>query len=960
MEQFDQACDVLYGGSPRPELPFAAAQSYMLCLLPQAGVSSFLLQALGSQRSSTVLGATLALSTLIKENGVQCLRSGNVTISCLCKSLFIYLPNLHLDELLFQQLGKLVELGERSIVSSLCKLIAVVIRMWFSISLGVQSEVLNAPFALVNSTEGPRKLVGADLLREIVLEMQPHSGYTNQRKLCASFRNNSLLDIFKAGFILFEQSFDDPSFCNLEFRFSTVRLLYECLNYDFSLSGFNQNFPNNHSCLVPSSWTILKEPATLKLFFRAVLNGGGLSGWSTELYALQCLKFLARLKRRMFPDPLERREFLHTFIEGIVAVMAVSNITIDHPQYTLNSSFFDTDEANTYLWDTLVSIKANSSFTELYLQHNFRLLLDAAFSYTSISLYRYHSLMFGESSLHFLEFWSRVGTSLVSSSIAQRTPEFSEFKELLKQKLHDIFSEYVNAKLVIVDKLGDLEGFSDDDVLLSYPFTLYLSGEMDQVQSLIRSNPSQMAAIIASQLEPRCSTLLQFITAGNPACEETWEEYLKLESAVSYLVYFSGCVVNLALDETCVSSFTDTSTVFGIVKCILDLMDTLDSRWIQGSKLAVLYNWPAIEFSTKINLRLELAFLQFLHIFHERVVESKLADSVPEVLHTEDVMETSANLKKLRQIVDSKELLDVVASKVFHNLRFYVHSEELINSTMDILEKIVYGVKVNFECDLPCVLNNGNFLLGCESITKILASVSDLEFLNDPKYIRYRSMFYRTISNLYFLQSGEVIGSQWDSFVSNIDQTSMQISAIMSQGPLDDSGMFMVIGYLRDLRGIVQSSIDEERFSAVFPWFCTTHAPLLQRIGIELVDNHRIVVVLFKVVRDLVANLEHKIQADDVNDIQVIVVFRIASYICLPTIQKMLPDCINFQETSDEHLHKFFVKISSTFQGILHHELFNTFLPIGIITYYNDQAMMAISQGLELTLCMKPSFLIVC
>ncbi|KAG7298383.1 Exportin 7 [Plutella xylostella] len=235
-----------------------------------------------------------------------------------------------------------------------------------------------------------------------VSEADANRSLAKHRKTASSFRDTSLLEIFRLCCSLLsaargkELSLQDAASTAL--LGAALRASITCLTFDFI--GTSADEANDDLCTVqiPTTWrpTFL-ESATLELFFSlyhslsSAEGGGALSS-----LALACLVQLASVRRSLFSNN-ERAKFLNRLAEGVAQIL----------QHTQGLS----DPLNYHEFCRLLArLKSNYQLGELVLVDNYPRLIELIAKFTVQSLQMWQSAP--NSVYYLLSLWQRMVASV--------------------------------------------------------------------------------------------------------------------------------------------------------------------------------------------------------------------------------------------------------------------------------------------------------------------------------------------------------------------------------------------------------------------------------------------------------------------------------------------------------------------------------------------------------------------
>jgi exportin-7 len=139
------------------------------------------------------------------------------------------------------------------------------------------------------------------------------------RKICISFRDTSLLDIFQLSLTTLRQLFSKPGGTEEEkLKELALSLSLRCLSFDFIGTTPDESASDVYTVQAPSSWrTVLYEPATLRLFVDSYCA----SRPPVSTNAMGCLVQMASVRRTLFLSEDERHTYLANLMQMTIDVL---------------------------------------------------------------------------------------------------------------------------------------------------------------------------------------------------------------------------------------------------------------------------------------------------------------------------------------------------------------------------------------------------------------------------------------------------------------------------------------------------------------------------------------------------------------------------------------------------------------------------------------------------------------
>eukprot|EP00898_Chlorokybus_atmophyticus_P001655 jgi/Chlat1/2490/Chrsp175S02362 len=245
-----------------------------------------------------------------------------------------------------------------SLVQLLCRLTKL---GWFDDDQ--HREITKESMKFLTQSSQPHYLLGLKIITQLVAEMnQPNAGrpLTVHRKTAVSFRDLALYEIFQISLTSLRQLQTDAADVGL--REQALNLSLKCLSFDFVGTSLDESTEDLGTIQIPSSWRpILEEPNTMQLFF----DYYAITAPPLSNMALECLVWLASVRRSLFSNETERSKFLKRLINGTREVLRTQHGLDQHANYHEYCRLLGRLKTN-YQLSELVSVENYSEWIQLW------------------------------------------------------------------------------------------------------------------------------------------------------------------------------------------------------------------------------------------------------------------------------------------------------------------------------------------------------------------------------------------------------------------------------------------------------------------------------------------------------------------------------------------------------------------------------------------------------------------
>ncbi|WIA44165.1 hypothetical protein OEZ86_010498 [Tetradesmus obliquus] len=777
-----------------------------------------------------------------------------------------------------------------SVVQLLCRTVKLA---WFDAD--APRGIVDECKALMERGSPGHYLLALKVLTMLVSEINtatPGRTLTAHRKIAVSFRDLSLLSVFKVALVALRQLLDNRAEPRLKEQGLTLALA--CLSFDFVGTCLDDSAEDMSTIQVPSSWRgLIEDPSTLQLF----LDYYAASGPPPSKLALECLVRLASVRRSLFSSDVERSKFLNRLVNGCRDILrAQSGLAEHHDNYH-------------EFCRLLGRLKTNYQLSELVSVDNYTEWIQLVAQLTIDSL---NSWQWAKDSVYYLlGLWSR----LVSSMPYLK----GDSPSLLEANVPKITQAYITSRLESV-RLVLVGGSSLDDMLDAED---QLSEQLESLPYLVRFQYDKSSQFVCSLIDPLVVNYKQATTmTGLDAAAK--QQLAVLEGQLAWMVSIVGSVIRGRLSSSSSSAESQESIDGDLAARVFGLLSLMDTGVHQG------------RYQENSRQRLDMAVLGFFQNFRkvyigEQVMQSsnvysKLGERLGLADH-QAVMQSSNVYSKLGErlgLADHQAVLTLMLQKIATNLKVYGSSEGLVHLTLTLFQDLATGYM------------SGKLLLKLEAVHFMLGHHTSAyySFLDAPPNSRNRTCYYNTLARLLFMEDAP---SRFKGFMAPLQSAFGEIAArssnCSSPAQLRQSApQLAVVGLFRDLRGIAAATATRRTYSLLFDWMYPAHFRAVLCCLEAFADTPAVTTPLLKFVSEFVFNKSQRLTFDSSSP-NGILLFREVSKVLVCYGQHVL----NVQQVSDPYNDKY--------KGIwiclqaLSRAMSGNYVNFGVFELYGDAAL---------------------
>ncbi|XP_062111897.1 uncharacterized protein LOC133823253 isoform X2 [Humulus lupulus] len=534
----------------------------------------------------------------------------------------------------------------------------------------------------------------------------------------------------------------------------------------------------------------------------------------------------------------------------------------------------------------LARFKINFQLTELINAEGYSdwICLIAEFTMKSLRSWQWAS----SSVYYVLGLWSRLVASI---------PYFKGDKpNMLDKYVPTIIECFVSTRF---DSLQS--EFSDELAENSLDNIELLQDHLDFIPYLCRFQYESCSSYIMKVMEPILHMYLE--QAKLQGCNE----FSVTEAKLTWIVHIVAAILK-------------TKQISGYSGELQELLDAeLSARIFQ--LINVMDNGAHRQRSGEISKqRLDRAILTFLQHFKKSYIGDQAMHSSKQLY---------SRLSELLGLDDHLQVLNAVVGNIVTNLKSYAQCNEVIDHTLNLFLELTSGYMT------------GKLLLKLDTIKFIIShhTKEHFPFLEEPKCFRSRTTFYYTIGLLIFMEDSLL---KFKSSMDPLKQVFISLESAPDALFRSDMVKCVLIGLMRDLRGIAMATNSRKTYGYFFEWLYPAHTPLLLKGISNWIDVPEVTTPLLKLVAELVLNKSQRLTFDSSSP-NGILLFREVSKLIVAYGSRILP----LPNRADVYTFKYKgIWICLT---ILTRALSGNYVNFGVFELYGDRAL---ADALEISMKM--------
>lgn len=639
-------------------------------------------------------------------------------------------------------------------------------------------------------------IIGVKLLTELVATMnqsEENLSLSKNRKISASFRDSALFEIFTSGLNMIKQMSNDKLTFQDQQKTTLLGGLLSLVRSCLVYDFIGTSFDESTDDI-----GIVHVPTTWKQTF---LDFSFLHLFMdlylvvpVELSSLALSCFVQLASiRRSLFDGTERAKYLQELMNGVKKVL-------DSSQKLEN-----TDNYHEFC-RLLARIKANYQLGEIIKTDDYKQNMQMITKFTVTSL---RVLQFAPNSLYYLlNMWQK----MVSSCPFVRASD----SHLLDQFTPEITEAYITSRIETVKEI--LQNGSEDP--LDDKSTLYQ--QLDQISTIARCDYPKSCSLLIQAFDRSAQSYQELLGSSTTPTLQIHEGQL------TWLVYIIGYCIGSRV------SFSST-----------DEHDRLDGELC--SRILRLMNLTDMKLPQIGSEKLELSLLTFFEQFKKIYIGDQVNKS------SKVYQVVSEHLG----IADETAMLGLFTRKIITNMKYWSHSEKIINATLSLLN------------DLSMGYSSVRKLVKLDAVQFVLNNHTPEHFpflgIHANTVTKCRSLFYTALGRFLLVDTGDE-EERFKVFIMPLSAALENLSSRVNPSntatyPADETKR-LIIGVCRDLKGLALAFNTRSSFQNFFGWLYPKYTEVLQRVLEMSYHDADIANSVLKLICELTQNRSQRLQFD--------------------------------------------------------------------------------------------------
>eukprot|EP01091_Cochliopodium_minus_P002477 TRINITY_DN12339_c0_g1_i1.p1 TRINITY_DN12339_c0_g1~~TRINITY_DN12339_c0_g1_i1.p1 ORF type:complete len:782 (-),score=142.24 TRINITY_DN12339_c0_g1_i1:50-2227(-) len=682
----------------------------------------------------------------------------------------------------------------KPILILICELIARITKLGL-----IENEELNDITSQASKffQSGQHLTVGFLLYTTLVHEvdtMFPTHTLSYHRKIAIAFRDQALSNIFSLGVNFVKQIKSIPENMRKIIAEKASDLCFRCLSYDFIGTSPDDSIDEIGTIQTPKTWkSYFEEENILSHFF-------DLYTITMSHSTLRCLGHIAATRITLFTTTLTKNNFLNTLIKGLGNIMSnkigLGEVMLHHEFCRL-----------------LTRLKSNFPMKLIVSTEAFKVFLPVL---TQFTIQTFQSWQFSPHSIYYLlELWREM---IKGSNFVEEND-----KTFVCQYASQLIQAYTQSRIQSVTNI--IQNDSIEDPLENENL---LEEEIKSLPPLMRCQYEPISIYLKGVFEPLAKNFIMCVQSvvnnnnNSPQKVVSPSQLALIEGQLTWVVYMIGCAIGGKAHIN--SSEEQHSSIDAELSALLfQLLNAHNQR--------LAYPTCCTE---KYTERLEIALLKFIQHFRKVFISEN--NSSPSSIFP--------RLEKLVGIGNYKTVLNVMLIKICENLKYWATNKHIIRESLELFNNISSGY------------SSAKIVRETDTVLKLFTHHTSqyFPFLEFPKNTRCRSTFYNTISRLLFLDSSGCTNTQFNNFMKPFTSYFHNLLNINNpQAYKNDQIRHLIIGLLRDFRGIVDAIFNKRAYNMFFDWMIESKSPnnqsfveVFPRIAAVFYDDPYVTTPLFK------------------------------------------------------------------------------------------------------------------
>jgi len=712
-------------------------------------------------------------------------------------------------------------------------------------------------------------IIGVKLLTELVSNMNQSEetlSLSKNRKISASFRDMSLFEIFTSALNMIQQITNEKIDFQNQQQTTLLSGLLQLIRACLMYDFIGTSFDES-----TDDMGTVHVPTTWKQTFLdfSILH------LFIDLYmvvpinlssmALSCFVQLASIRRSLF-DSTERSKYLQELMNGVKKALS-------HPQALEN-----TDNYHEFC-RLLARIKANYQLGEIIKTEGYKENMEMITKFTVTSL---RILQFAPNSLYYLlNMWQKMVSScpFVRASDAHYLEEFTP----------EITEAYIKSRLETVKDIAQSGG--DDP--LDDKSTLHQ--QLDQIATIARCEYTKASSLLMQVFDQAAQSYQESLSTSNTATLPIHEGQL------TWVVYIIGYCIGSRV------SFSSTDEHDGLdgelCSRVLRLMNLTDMKL------------PQIQPAEKLELALLTFFDQFKKIY--------IGDQINKTSKVYKVVSEHLG------IANESSMLALFTRKILTNMKYWSHSEKIINATLNLLNELSIGY------------TSVRKLVKLEAIQFVLNNHTPEHFpflgIQTATVAKCRSLFYTALGRILLVDIGDE-EERFKAFIlplsGALENLSSRINPSNATTYPPEETKRLILGLCRDLKGLAFAFNTRNSFELFFDWLYPKYTELLRQILELLYHDADISKIVLKLMCELTQNRSQRLQFDIMVPNGVLLFREISK-----TLVTYGSRILTLQNIPSDQLYNVKLKGISICFDMLKAALSGGYVNFGVLRLYGDDAL---------------------
>ncbi|XP_019186899.1 PREDICTED: exportin-7-like isoform X2 [Ipomoea nil] len=235
--------------------------------------------------------------------------------------------------------------------------------------------------------------------------------------------------------------------------------------------------------------------------------------------------------------------------------------------------------------------------------------------------------------------------------------------------------------------------------------------------------------------------------------------------------------------------------------------------------------------------RLDIAILIFFQNFKKSYVGDQAIHSSKQLY---------AKLSELLGLHDHMLILNVIVGKIATNLKCYGESDEVIDQSLNLMLEMATGYMT------------AKLLLKLDTTQLIISNCNreQFPFLRDYRSSRSRTTFYYILGLLIFMEDSFL---KFKASMDPLLQVFLSLESIPDSLFRSDDVKQVLVGLMRDLRGIAMATSSRRTYGFLFDWLYPARMPLILKATTVWADVSEVTTPILKFIAEFVLNKSQRL-----------------------------------------------------------------------------------------------------